>query len=237
MDFKMNITKKLAHFDLDLDLNCPAGKLLALVGPSGSGKTTAIRLIAGLEKPDHGTISLGRRILCDPDKKIWLPPEKRKLGYVFQEAGLFPHLRVRANVAFACKDPARVDMLLEMLSISHLADEKPARISGGERQRAAFAQALAAEPQLLLLDEPFSALDIDTRDRLQLQLIELKKEFNIPMILVTHDLPEAVRLGDEVIALENGRTDTGWLERLRGIVFPERAESLSQIPLRANKAA
>ena len=218
MTLEMHIKKTLPHFELDLKLQCRPGELLAIVGPSGSGKTTAIRIMAGLVRPDQGTIRLHDRLLCDVEKKLWVPTRQRRLGYVFQEASLFPHLRVRGNVAFGCRDPQRVDMLLSLLGLEHLEDKKPGQISGGERQRVAFAQALAVDPRLLLLDEPFSALDIATRQQLREKLIVLKKEFQIPMVLVTHDLEEASILGDQVITLDQGKTDTGWLTRLEKIL-------------------
>ncbi len=222
MLLEVDIRKKLAHFTLNIELSCPAGELLALAGPSGSGKTTVIRIIAGLEHPDHGRIELANKTLCDTEKKIRVETRKRKLGYVFQEASLFPHLRVRENVAFGCNTPSRVDRLLDLLGITHLQDKKPARISGGERQRAALAQALAAEPELLLLDEPFSALDVESRSSLQQKFLEIKEQLQIPIIMVTHDLQEASILGDQIIAMEDGRRNNDWLDRFQGIVLPQK---------------
>ena len=215
MPLEMRIIKQLPHFVLDVALTCAPGELTAIVGPSGSGKTTTIRVLAGLERPDSGFIRLGDRLLCDIAGRTWLPTRKRRLGYVFQEASLFPHLTVQGNVGFACPDRQRVEMLLELFDIGHLTGKKPGQISGGERQRVAFAQALAVQPRLLLLDEPFSALDLASRRRLREKLLVLKKEFTIPMVLVTHDLEEASILGDRLITLERGRTDTGWLDRLQ----------------------
>jgi molybdate transport system ATP-binding protein len=217
MGLDMRVSKQLAHFNLELEISCKNGEILALVGPSGSGKTTVIRILAGLEYPDSGLIRLHDRILCDiqPDsQKIWMATQKRKLGYVFQEASLFPHLNVRDNIRFGCTDSGEISALLDLLEISHLADKKPKEISGGERQRAALAQALAAKPELLLLDEPLSALDIQTRQSLREKLLVLKDEFQIPIILVTHDLEEAALLGDQIVSIEQGRTDTDWLQRL-----------------------
>lgn len=228
MALEMRLSKQLAHFKLELELECPNGEILALVGPSGSGKTTVIRILAGLERPDSGIIRLHDRLLCDlrPESKRqhWVTTQNRKLGYVFQEASLFPHLNVRDNIGFSCTNLERIDHLLELMEISHLALKKPLTISGGERQRVALAQALATEPKLLLLDEPFSALDIHTRTSLRQKLAILKKEFQIPIILVTHDLEEATILGDQVVSIEQGRTDTDWLQRLRettsGLLHP-----------------
>ncbi len=218
MTLEIHIRKKLSHFTLETEFHCPNGEILALVGPSGAGKTTIARIIAGLEQPDFGTIRLGNKLLYDTKNNIHLPTHKRKLAYVFQEASLFPHLRIWNNVAFACNTPGKVDELLNILGISHLRDKKPAHVSGGERQRAALAQALASSPDLLLLDEPFSALDMETRQALQQSFLEIKEQINIPVILVTHDLQEATILGDQIIAVENGKTDTNWLARFHGIL-------------------
>jgi len=215
MLLKANIRKSLEHFTLDIQLSCPAGKLLCLTGPSGSGKTTLIRILAGLESPDSGSIHLGPKLLYDSEHKCNLPPRKRKLGYVFQEASLFPHLRIYDNVAFACEIPSKVDALLSLLGIAHLSDKTPAHISGGERQRAAFAQALASNPDFLLLDEPFSALDIKTRQSLQQQFLEIKEELQIPIILVTHDLREAALLADQIVAIEDGKRNDKWLDHFQ----------------------
>jgi molybdate transport system ATP-binding protein len=221
MTLEVHIKKKLSHFELDVKLACRSGEIVALVGPSGGGKTTVIRILAGLMRPDQGIIRLHDRFFCDVKKKLWVPTRQRRLGYVFQEASLFPHLKVRGNVAFGCRDPQRVDMLLSLLGLEHLEDKKPGQISGGERQRVAFAQALAVNPQLLLLDEPFSALDIVTRQQLREKLIVVKKKFQIPMVLVTHDLEEASILGDKVITLDQGKSGTGWLTRLEKILPPD----------------
>ena len=217
MGLEMRVNKELDHFSLDIELKCPNGEILALVGPSGSGKTTVIRLLAGLERPDSGYIRLQKQLLCDIEprtgKKLWLPTQQRQLGYVFQEASLFPHLNVLDNIHFGCKHQEPQDELLTLLEISHLTSKKPREISGGERQRVALAQALATQPKLLLLDEPLSALDIQTRCLLREKLASLKN-LQIPIILVTHDLEEATLLGDQIISIEQGRTDTDWLARL-----------------------
>ncbi|MEN8141619.1 MAG: ATP-binding cassette domain-containing protein [Thermodesulfobacteriota bacterium] len=213
MALEMKVRKELAHFELDLELCCPAGTLLALVGPSGSGKTMALRLLAGLERPDMGRIVLNGRVLGDVGQNKWLPPQKRRLGYVFQEASLFPHLVVADNISFACRDQHLLAELMDLLALDHLRRKLPRALSGGERQRVAFAQALAAGPELLLLDEPFSALDRESRSSLQALLLKLKDRFKVPMVMVTHDLDEAALLAGEIVTLERGQTDTGWLAR------------------------
>lgn len=221
MSLELCIRKALSHFTLKVNLCCASGELLALVGPSGSGKTTVARIIAGLDHPDSGTIRLNGKLLCDTASSTQVPTRKRKLGYVFQEASLFPHLRVCDNVGFSSDNPSRVVALLDLLGIHHLKNKKPCQISGGERQRVALAQALASEPDILLLDEPFSALDIETRRSLQQKFLTIKKELSIPIVMVTHDLQEASILADQIIAVENGRTDTDWLARFHGVLMPK----------------
>lgn len=197
---KGRVIKKRGHFTIDVSFTCEKGNLLALTGSSGAGKTTVIRALAGLDKPDMGQIISDETVWFD-GAKTWVPARERRVGYVFQEHTLFPHLNVEKNVGFSCKDKTRVSELLEILGISHLALKKPHQISGGEKQRAAFAQALASDPQVLLLDEPFSALDTVTRVRLRQELKRLKNRLDIPIILVTHDLEEAGYLADTIMNL------------------------------------
>ncbi|MFW5488108.1 MAG: ATP-binding cassette domain-containing protein [Desulfovibrio sp.] len=211
MALRVQITKQLPHFELDVQLECPSGGLTAIVGPSGSGKTTLVRVVAGLERPDHGNITLGDKTWVDVKSKAFLPPQKRKVGFVFQEYTLFPHLNVRKNVAFAATDEDKVGRLLDMFGIRHLENSKPHQISGGERQRCAFCQALARDPDILLLDEPFSALDVATRDTLRHELRNLKGDLDIPMLFVTHDLGEAEFLGDAILPIVKGRVTPDWL--------------------------
>ena len=212
MGLEIKLKKKLPNYELDVALSCEPGRLLALVGPSGAGKTTIVRSVAGLAKPDQGVVALDREVWYDSAAGIWLPPQKRGLGYVFQEFTLFPHLTVEKNVAFAAVDKRRVGELLAMFGVADLADRRPHEISGGERQRVALAQALAREPKVLLLDEPFSALDIATRKQLQAELKELKTSLNLPIVHVTHDLQEAMMLADDIVAIEAGQVSTSWLD-------------------------
>ena len=206
------IVKKRGHFTIDISFTCENGKLLALTGSSGAGKTTVIRALAGLNKPDRGQIVYDKKVWFD-GAKIWVPARDRRIGYVFQEHTLFPHLNVEKNVGFSCKNKTRITELLEMLGIRHLALKKPHQISGGERQRAAFAQALASDPQVLLLDEPFSALDAVTRVRLRQELKRLKSQLDIPIVFVTHDLEEASYLADKIVELPCPRTQTQNLKK------------------------
>lgn len=198
---KGRIIKQQGHLAIDVSFHCERGSLLALTGPSGAGKTTIIRMLAGLEKPDSGRILFDENAWFDSNSKQFIKTRMRKIGYVFQEHTLFPHLDVAKNVGYSCDDKSRIEELLSTMGIAHLASRKPCQISGGERQRAAIAQALASDPQVLLLDEPFSALDIQTRIRLRNELKLLKSRLDIPVIFVTHDLEEAGFLADTVIEL------------------------------------
>jgi len=211
MTLTVNIQKQLEHFDLQTSFICPAGELTAIIGPSGAGKTTLIRIIAGLETLDNGIIVLNDIIWNNAKKGQFIPTHKRRIGLVFQEYTLFPHMTVQQNISFGAANSNKVHSLMDVFGIKHLRNQRPANISGGERQRAAFCQALAREPELLLLDEPFSALDVKTRAFLCGLLNEYKKELGIPILHVTHDIKEADQLGDTVIAVEKGRVTPDWL--------------------------
>jgi molybdopterin-binding protein len=187
----------LRAFDVDVSLD--ASGPLALVGPSGSGKSTVLRALAGLVKPASGRIALGDDVWFD-DRRC-LRPEERPVGLVFQQYALFPHLTVRGNVAYA----GPVGNLLERFGIAHLADARPAALSGGEQQRVALARALARRPRLLLLDEPLAALDAHTRTTVRGELRELLRELGLPAVVVTHDFEDAAALADTVGVLVEGR--------------------------------
>jgi molybdate transport system ATP-binding protein len=196
------ITSALRTFELDLALTV-GRETVALVGPSGAGKTTVLRAIAGLRRPDRGRIMLGGQCWFDAARRIDLPPEARSVGLVFQEYALFPHLSVKANVAFGGTE--RVDELLERFAIASLAQARPAAISGGERQRVALARALARDPAVLLFDEPLSALDAHTRQVVRAQLQDLLSELRLPTLLVTHDFRDATALADRIGVVIDGR--------------------------------
>lgn len=213
MALVVSVGKRLKCFDIRMTFSCACGELTAVVGPSGAGKTTLLRLIAGLDAPDCGTVALGGRTWADTASGRCLPLQDRAVSMVFQDHTLFPHMNVRSNVAFAAPDMESAEHYMDMFGVLHLADCKPGSISGGERQRVALCQALARNPRLLLLDEPFSALDVATRRDVRSRLRELKRELDIPMVHVTHDLEEAACLGDAIVAMDRGCAAPDWLER------------------------
>jgi molybdate transport system ATP-binding protein len=199
---ELDIAVALRSFELRLGLSVGA-ETVALVGPSGAGKTTVLRAIAGLRRPDSGRIALGDRAWFDSERKIDLAPEERSVGLVFQEYALFPHMTVRANVAFG--GSARVDELLDRLRISHLAGERPGALSGGERQRVAVARALARDPQVLLLDEPLAALDAHTRGVVRAELQDVLGGLALPTLIVTHDFRDATALAGRIGVVLDGQ--------------------------------
>ncbi|BET26817.1 molybdate transport system ATP-binding protein [Limnobacter thiooxidans] len=190
---------------------CEAGQLLALVGPSGAGKSSILRLLAGLMKPAWGRIEVGGQLWLDTDQGIFQTPQQRRVGLVFQNYALMPHLSAAANVALALQHVPKGRQLAEAVQwlkrvrlTAGEAMRRPAELSGGQQQRVALARALAREPQLLLLDEPFSAIDQMNRESLYRLLAELRADLNIPIVLVTHDLNEARMLCDKLVVLDQG---------------------------------
>ncbi len=193
---------------MDVALSVEAGTIVALTGPSGAGKTTLLRLVAGLIKPQAGRIVVGESVWLDTDRRVFVSPQERKAGLVFQDYALFPHLTVRQNIAFALEkgeNPDRVNELLHEVELSQLADQKPHQLSGGQQQRVALARALVRRPRLLLLDEPLSALDRSMRQRLQDFILKLHQQYQFTLLVVTHDLAEIFRLADQVVELEEGK--------------------------------
>ncbi|KZN20112.1 MULTISPECIES: molybdenum ABC transporter ATP-binding protein [Pseudomonas] len=198
-------------FSLDVDLQLPGRGVTALYGHSGSGKTTCLRCIAGLEQAGQGFIQVNDEVWQDSDKGIFVPPHKRALGYVFQEASLFPHLSVRANLEFGLRriprQQRRVDMAhaTELLGIGHLLARDPQNLSGGERQRIGIARALLTSPKLLLMDEPLAALDTQRKNEILPYLQRLHDELDIPVLYVSHSQDEVARLADHLVLLSNGK--------------------------------
>ena len=189
-----------------VSLDIRSGALTAVLGPSGSGKTTLLRLLAGFERADQGTIELGGRIVDDARSAV--PPEKRRIGYVPQDGALFPHLTVRGNVGFgltrAERRSGRIEELLALTELSELADRYPHQLSGGQQQRVALARALAPRPDLVLLDEPFSALDAALRATVRAEVLSILRAAACTAILVTHDQDEALSMADDIAVLRDG---------------------------------
>ncbi len=210
----MSLSVRLAHafpgFRLDVAFEAPGG-VTVLFGRSGSGKTTVVNAVAGLLTPDEGRIVADRTVLLDTARGVALPPHRRRVGYVFQEGRLFPHLTVRQNLAFGrwfapCEarlaDPARV---VELLGLGHLLSRRPARLSGGEKQRVAIGRALLSGPRLLLMDEPLASLDAPRKEEILPYLERLVAETAVPILYVTHQLSEVARLARTVVVLSEGR--------------------------------
>ncbi len=197
---------------LALELDCQPGEVLALVGPSGSGKSTTLRCIAGLHRPGAGQVACAGEIWLDTERNLCLPPQARRVGMLFQSYALFPHLTALDNVILALghlpprERARRARELLARVHLEGLHDRSPGALSGGQQQRVALARALAREPAVLLLDEPFSAVDEVTRRKLRLELAGLTRGLNIPILLVTHDLDEAAMLADRLCVMHAGRT-------------------------------
>jgi molybdate transport system ATP-binding protein len=199
----LDLDHPLRSFHLAVTLEVGA-ETVALVGPSGAGKSTVLRAVAGLVRPERGFVACGGSTWLDRERGIDVPPDRRRVGLLFQEYALFPHLDVRRNVAFGARDRSAVTELLERLRIGHLEHARPTELSGGERQRVALARALAREPEVLLLDEPLSALDAHTRRAVRAELHELLDELRMPTLLVTHDFEDAATLADRVGVIVEG---------------------------------
>ena len=205
----VDITKNLPDFSLSIRFSIERD-ILVLFGPSGCGKTTTLRSIAGLLQPDDGRIVNDGEVFFDAAGKIFVPPRQRRIGYMFQDFALFPHMNVYRNIWYGVRDhdqEARqmYEKLTSLLKIGHLAERSPGQLSGGEKQRVALARALMAQPKILLLDEPLSSLDTETRQEVRNELREMQRIWNIPFILVTHDPDEARFLGDQVLYMQKGR--------------------------------
>jgi molybdate transport system ATP-binding protein len=204
--------EQVAPITLDARLTCAPGEVLALVGPSGSGKSSILRAVAGLLRAKDGHIACNGTTWLDTDASINLSPQRRRIGYVVQHYALFPHLTALENVMESLIGLSRLERerhgrdLLARLHLTGLEHRLPASLSGGQQQRVAVARALAREPNVLLLDEPFSAVDRATRERLYRELAELRRELAMPVVLVTHDLEEALMLADRMCVLSQGRT-------------------------------
>ena len=207
---EIDVEKRLGAFLLEARFNVPATGVTALFGRSGAGKTTLVNLLAGLERPDRGRIAVGSTVLFSADEGIDVPPERRRLGYVFQEGRLFPHYSVRGNLTYGRRGGARgaaigFDAVVALLGLEALLDRRPGDLSGGEKQRVAIGRALLAQPRLLLMDEPLASLDAPRKAEIMPFIERLRDELHIPTIYVSHAMEEIVRLADTLVLMSEGR--------------------------------
>ena len=206
----VEVAKQLGDFSVEVAFTSE-GRVTGLFGASGAGKTSLISMIAGLQKPDRGVISVDGEALDDTTKSLHIAVHQRRIGYVFQDARLFPHLDVRRNLDYGrrmnrlTRDPAQETRLNDMLNIGHLLDRRPGQLSGGERQRVALGRALLSRPRLLLLDEPLGSLDEDRKAEILPYLMRLRDEAGVPMVYVSHDPDELRQLASHIVMLKRGR--------------------------------
>ena len=231
----VDVEKQLGGFAVNARFESEGGAT-ALFGPSGAGKTSIVNMIAGLMTPDRGRIALDELVLFDRAMRINLPASKRRVGYVFQDGRLFPHLSIRHNLDYGRfmgghpADPAAFAHVVELLDIGHLLDRRPGKLSGGERQRVAIGRALLMRPRLLLLDEPLASLDSGRKGEIIPYLERLRDEAKVPMIYVSHDAAEVARIASRVVRIEGGKvTGMGGIELLSPAVMP-REGGASSIP-------
>ncbi|OZS42321.1 molybdenum ABC transporter ATP-binding protein ModC [Photobacterium sanguinicancri] len=203
----INMSQQLGDLALDVDVSLPMEGITAIFGRSGAGKTSFINLLSGLTVPDAGEITLGADVLFDSATKTVVPPERRGIGYVFQDARLFPHYRVKGNLLYGCpeKDEQHFNDVVRLLGIEALLERFPASLSGGEKQRVAIGRALLTKPKMLLMDEPLASLDVPRKQELLPYLERLAKEISIPIVYVTHSLDEILRLADHMVMLHQGK--------------------------------
>lgn len=210
-----NITKRFGKSVAvdNLNLVIKDGDFVSLLGPSGCGKTTTLRMIAGLETPTEGEIYIDGKLVFSSEKGVDVSPDKRNVGFLFQNYALWPHMTVYKNIAFGLENMKwdkekirkRVEELLDTLKIREYVDRYPAELSGGQQQRVGIARALAADAKILLMDEPFGALDEITKRAMQDEMLSLQKKLHITIVFITHDIREAMKLGDRVLVMEKGR--------------------------------
>ncbi|MBG3089616.1 molybdenum ABC transporter ATP-binding protein ModC [Proteus terrae] len=212
---EMNFKQTLGSLHLEVNTELSTESITAVFGLSGAGKTSLINVIGGLTKPDSGRIVLNNHTLVDTEKKIYLPPEKRKVGYVFQDARLFPHYTVKGNLLYGMSPTMKVqfDRIIHLLGIEHLLPRFPITLSGGEKQRVAIGRALLTAPDIMLMDEPLASLDLPRKRELLPYLEKLSQDVQIPILYVSHSLDEIIRLADNVIVMDAGKIKaTGKLE-------------------------
>jgi molybdate transport system ATP-binding protein len=208
IEVKKQLHSSLGNMMLDITLNIEQGKFISFYGKSGAGKTTLLKMLAGLVQPDQGLIKADQEIWFSKEKRINVVPQKRKIGFVFQDYALFPNMTIQENLEFVLPDKKnrkRISEVLGIMELTELASRYPFTISGGQQQRVALARALVREPELLLLDEPLSSLDYETRLRLQDEIVKIHKYFRLTTILISHDSAEIYKLSDLVIEIDFGK--------------------------------
>ena len=220
---RVDVTKQLGEFSIEASFTSE-GRVTGLFGASGAGKTSLINMIAGLLKPDRGVIALDGEMLDDVSARVHVPPHRRRIGYVFQDARLFPHLDVRQNLDYGRRmnrladDPAQRARITELLDIGGLMDRRPGQLSGGERQRVALGRALLSKPRLLLLDEPLGSLDESRKIEILPYLVRLRDEAHVPMVYVSHDAAEMRQLATQIVMVRDGRVSAfGGVKVLSGV--------------------
>jgi molybdate transport system ATP-binding protein len=207
---RVDISKQLGEFSIEAAFTSE-GRVTGLFGASGAGKTSLVNMIAGLLRPDRGVIALDGETLDDAAAGVHVPPHCRRIGYVFQDARLFPHLNVRQNLDYGRRmnrlvdDPAQRKRVTDLLDVGNLLDRRPGQLSGGERQRVALGRALLSKPRLLLLDEPLGSLDEGRKVEILPYFVRLRDEANVPMVYVSHDAAEMRQLATQIVMLRNGR--------------------------------
>ncbi len=202
------LTAENGEMQLNINIDIEQGNFITIYGNSGAGKTSILRMLAGLLRPEKGSIIVNQKTWFDSNKKVNLPPQQRKLGFVFQNYSLFPNMTIKENLLFALdkgQDKQIVNELISIIELGDLQDRKPEKLSGGQMQRVALARALVRKPEILVLDEPLSALDTTMRTKLQDYILRLHQQFHLTTILVSHDPGEVIKMSDQIFVLENGR--------------------------------
>lgn len=208
----IQLARRQGRFQVNAAFQARNTGITALFGPSGAGKTSVINMVAGLSRPDGGHIVVEDRVLFDSDHGINLPPEKRSIGYIFQDGRLFPHLTVRGNLTYGMKLTPRsqrfigIDQVVDLLGIEYLLDRRPAKLSGGEKQRVGIGRALLTSPRLLLMDEPLASLDLARKSEVIPFIGKLPAAFSIPIIYVTHSVDEVLQLADDIVLMNYGKS-------------------------------
>ena len=202
---KIDIQKKLSNIKLKINENISQNSFTVLFGESGAGKTSILNILAGISEPDSGEIIVGDEVWFSSKKKINLPPQKREIGYLFQDYALFPNMTVFENIKFANSNISEIQKIIKIVGLQKLQNEKPDNLSGGQKQRVALARAVVRKPKLLLLDEPLSALDLKMRENLQDKILEIFENFNITVVLVSHDISEIQKLATDILQIEQGK--------------------------------